>query len=193
MRQITVFNSISLDGVMQAPGRPDEDRRDGFQHGGWAVSYADPVMASFAGEGMVRDGGLLFGRRTYEDFYTVWPNSTDDPFTDILNRRQKYVASRTLAEPLPWQNSTLLKGDAVEAVATLKQESDQDLLILGSGELIRSLMPRKLIDRFILLIHPLVLGSGRRLFADDGYLQALKLVESKPTSTGVLIATYQPV
>ena len=193
MRQITVFNSISLDGVMQAPGRPDEDRRDGFQHGGWAVSYADPVMASFAGEGMVRDGGLLFGRRTYEDFYSVWPNRTDNPFTDILNRRQKYVASRTLAEPLPWQNSTLLKGDAVEAVATLKQESDQDLLILGSGELIRSLIPRKLIDRFILLIHPLVLGSGRRLFADDGYLQALKLVESKPTSTGVLIATYQPV
>jgi len=193
MRQITVFNSISLDGVMQAPGRPDEDRRDGFQHGGWAVSYADPVMASFAGEGMVRDGGLLFGRRTYEDFYSVWPNRTDNPFTDILNRRQKYVASRTLAEPLPWQNSTLLKGDAVEAVATLKQESDQDLLILGSGELIRSLMPRQLIDRFILLIHPLVLGSGRRLFADDGYLQALKLVESKPTSTGVLIATYQPV
>ena len=193
MRQITVFNSISLDGVMQAPGRPDEDRRDGFQHGGWAVGYADPVMASFAGEGMARDGGLLFGRRTYEDFYSVWPNRTDNPFTDILNRRQKYVASRTLAEPLPWQNSTLLKGDAVEAVATLKQESDQDLLILGSGELIRSLMPRQLIDRFILLIHPLVLGSGRRLFADDGYLQALKLVESKPTSTGVLIATYQPV
>ena len=193
MRQITVFNSISLDGVMQAPGRPDEDRRDGFQHGGWAVGYADPVMASFAGEGMARDGGLLFGRRTYEDFYTVWPNRTDNPFTDILNRRQKYVASRTLAEPLPWQNSTLLKGDAVEAVATLKQESDQDLLILGSGELIRSLMPRQLIDRFILLIHPLVLGSGRRLFADDGYLQALKLVESKPTSTGVLIASYQPV
>ena len=193
MRQITVFNSISLDGVMQAPGRPDEDRRGGFQHGGWAVGYADPVMASFAGEGMARDGGLLFGRRTYEDFYSVWPNRTDNPFTDILNRRQKYVASRTLAEPLPWQNSTLLKGDAVEAVATLKQESDQDLLILGSGELIRSLMPRQLIDRFILLIHPLVLGSGRRLFADDGYLQALKLVESKPTSTGVLIATYQPV
>jgi len=193
MRQITVFNSISLDGVMQAPGRPDEDRRGGFQHGGWAVGYADPVMASFAGEGMARDGGLLFGRRTYEDFYSVWPNRTDNPFTDILNRRQKYVASRTLAEPLPWQNSTLLKGDAVEAVATLKQESDQDLLILGSGELIRSLMPRQLIDRFILLIHPLVLGSGRRLFADVGYLQALKLVESKPTSTGVLIATYQPV
>ena len=193
MRTITVFNSVSLDGVMQAPGRPDEDRRDGFQHGGWALGYADPVMASFAGEGLARDGGLLFGRRTYEDFYSVWPNRGDNPFTEVLNRRQKYVASRTLAEPLPWQNSTLLKGDAIEAVARLKQESDEDLLILGSGELIRSLMPRKLIDRFILLIHPLVLGSGRRLFADDGHLQALKLVDSKPTSTGVLIATYQPV
>jgi len=193
MRTITVFNSVSVDGVMQAPGRPDEDRRGGFTHGGWAVSYADPVMASFAGEGMARDGGLLFGRRTYEDFYSVWPNRTDNAFTDLLNRRQKYVASRTLVEPLPWQNSTLLKGEAVEAVARLKQESDEDLLIIGSGELIRALMPRRLIDRFILLIHPLVLGSGRRLFADDGHLQALKLVSSKPTSTGVLIATYQPV
>ena len=193
MRTITVFNSVSLDGVMQAPGRPDEDRRGGFQHGGWALSYADPVMAAVAGEGMARDGGLLFGRRTYEDFYSVWPNRGDNPFTNVLNRRQKYVASRTLAEPLPWQNSTLLKGDGVEAVARLKQESDEDLLILGSGELIRSLIPRKLIDRFILLIHPLVLGSGRRLFADDGHLQALKLVDSRPTSTGVLIATYQPV
>ena len=193
MRTITVFNSVSLDGVMQAPGRPDEDERGGFQHGGWAGKYADPVMASFAGQGLAREGGLLFGRRTYEDFYSVWPNRGDNPFTEVLNRRQKYVASRTLAEPLPWQNSTLLKSDAVDAVARLKQESDEDLLILGSGELIRSLMPHKLIDRFILLIHPLVLGSGRRLFADDGHLQALKLVDSKPTSTGVLITTYQPV
>jgi len=193
MRKITVFNSVSLDGVMQAPGRPEEDRRGGFTHGGWAVGYADPVMASFAGEGMARDGGLLFGRRTYEDFYSVWPNRPDNPFTEVLNRRQKYVASRTLVEPLPWRNSTLLQGDAVDAVARLEQESDGDLLILGSGELIRSLIPRKLIDQFILLIHPLVLGSGRRLFADDGHLQALKLVDSKPTSTGVLIATYQPV
>jgi len=193
MRNITVFNSISLDGVMQAPARPDEDRRGGFEHGGWAVSYADPVMAAVAGEGMARPGGLLFGRRTYEDFYSVWPNRTDNPFTDVLNRNQKYVASRTLAEPLPWINSTLLKGDAADAVARLKQEGGDDLVILGSGELVRSLMPRNLIDRFILLIHPLVLGSGRRLFADEGQLHALKLVDSKTTSTGVLIATYQPV
>lgn len=193
MREITVFNSVSLDGVMQAPARPDEDRRGGFEHGGWALGYADPVMAAVAGEGMARGGGMLFGRRTYEDFFSVWPNRTDNPFTDVLNRSQKYVASRTLAEPLPWINSTLLKGDAADAVARLKQEGGDDLVILGSGELIRSLMPRNLIDRFILLIHPLVLGSGRHLFAEEGQLRALRLVDSKSTSTGVLIATYQPV
>ena len=193
MRKITVFNSVSLDGVMQAPGRPDEDRRGGFEHGGWALSYADPIMASVAGEGMARGGAMLFGRRTYEDFYSVWPHRTDNPFTDVLNRSQKYVASRTLAEPLPWSNSTLLTGDAAGAVTRLKQEPGDDMVILGSGELIRALMPHKLIDRFILLIHPLVLGSGRRLFPDTGPLQALRLVDSKPTSTGVLIATYEPV
>ena len=193
MRKITVFNSVSLDGVMQAPGRPDEDRRGGFEHGGWALSYADPVMASVAGEGMARGGAMLFGRRTYEDFYSVWPNRTDNPFTDVLNRSQKYVASRTLAEPLPWSNSTLLTGDAADAVARLKEEPGDDLVIIGSGELIRGLMPRHLIDEYILLIHPLVLGSGRRLFPESGPLQPLRLANSKPTSTGVLIATYQPV
>jgi dihydrofolate reductase len=193
MRTITVFNSISLDGVMQAPGRPDEDRRGGFTHGGWAVSYADPVMAAVAGEGMARGGGMLFGRRTYEDFYSVWPNRTDNPFTEVLNRSQKYVASRTLAEPLPWINSTLLTGDAAQAVSKLKAEPGDDLVILGSGELIRSLLPHNLIDRYILLIHPLVLGSGTRMFADEGALHALRLVDNKTTSTGVIIATYQSV
>jgi dihydrofolate reductase len=193
MRTITVFNSVSLDGVMQAPGRPDEDRRGGFTHGGWAVSYADPVMAAVAGEGMARGGGMLFGRRTYEDFYSVWPNRTDNPFTEVLNRSQKYVASRTLAEPLPWINSTLLTGDAAQAVSKLKAEPGDDLVILGSGELIRSLLPHNLIDRYILLIHPLVLGSGTRMFADEGALHALRLVDNKTTSTGVIIATYQSV
>jgi dihydrofolate reductase len=108
MGKLVVFNSVTLDGVMQAPARPDEDRRGGFEHGGWATTYFDPVLASFAGEGMAREGGLLFGRRTYEDFYSVWPNRSDNPFTEVLNKRQKYVASTTLAEPLPWQNSKLL-------------------------------------------------------------------------------------
>jgi dihydrofolate reductase len=149
-------------------------------------------MAGVAGEGMAKGGGILFGRRTYEDFYAVWPNRTDNPFTEVLNKTQKYVASRTLAEPLAWVNSTLLKGEAVEAVVRLKRQSGGDLVILGSGELIGSLMPRNLIDEYILLIHPLILGSGRRLFADGGAFASLRLVDTKTTTTGVVIATYHP-
>src|SRR5229473_6530314 len=140
MRRIVVFNSLTLDGVMQAPGRPDEDSRGGFEHGGWALPYADPEMGKAAGESMATTGGLLFGRRTYEDFFSVWPNRTDNPYTEVLNNRTKYVASRTLQEPLPWKNSTLLKGDAAEAVARLKKQPGGDLMVLGSGELVQSLM-----------------------------------------------------
>ena len=120
------------------------------------------------GRNMSQGGSLLLGRRTYEDFYGVWPNRTDNPYTEVLNNTQKYVASTTLAEPLPWQNSTLLRGDAAQAVAGLKQQPGKDLVILGSGELIQSLMPHHLVDEFVLLIHPLVLGSGHRLFPDGG-------------------------
>lgn len=134
-------------------------------------------------------GALLFGRRTYQDFFSVWPNRTDNPFTEVLNNTRKYVASRTLEEPLPWMNSTLLKGDAPSTVSELKQQTGQDLLILGSGELIRSLLPHNLVDQFILLIHPLVLGSGQRLF-DGGSLKALRLVDTKVTTAGAVIATY---
>jgi dihydrofolate reductase len=192
MSKIVAFISVSLDGVMQAPGRPDEDMRGGFDHGGWAIPYSDSVMASIAGQSMANTGGILLGRRTYEDFFSFWPNRTDNPFTEVLNNTPKYVASTTLEEPLPWMNSTLLKGDAAESVARLKQEPGKDLVILGSGELIRSLMPRNLVDQYILLIHPLVLGSGQRLFADGGSFTALRLVDSKTTTAGVVIATYQP-
>jgi len=192
MRRIIVFNSLSLDGVMQAPGRPDEDRRGGFEHGGWALPYSDPAMGKAAGESMATAGGLLFGRRTYEDFYKVWPNRTDNPFTEVLNNTQKYVASTTLKEPLPWRNSTLLKGDAAHAVAELKKGAGKDLVILGSGDLIRSLLPHNLIDQFVLLIHPLVLGSGQHLFPEGGPAIPLRLIDSRSTSTGVVIATYQP-
>jgi dihydrofolate reductase len=191
MSKIVAFILLSLDGVMQAPGRPDEDRRGGFEHGGWAAPYADPEMGKVAGESMANTGAMLFGRRTYEDFYKVWPNRTDNPFTEVLNNSQKYVASRTLKEPLPWMNSTLLEGDAADAVAKLKEQPGKDIVILGSGELIRSLMPRKLVEEFVLQIHPLVLGSGRHLFADDGTFATLRLVDTKTTTTGVVIATYQ--
>jgi dihydrofolate reductase len=114
MRRVVVNMSLTLDGVMQAPGRPDEDTRGGFEHGGWALPYFDPVMADVAAQGISQQPALLFGRRTYEDFFTVWPNRTDNPFTEVLNNAQKYVASTTLEEPLPWSNSTLLRGDAAE-------------------------------------------------------------------------------
>ncbi len=187
MSKVVVFTNLTLDGVMQAPGRPDEDRRGGFEHGGWATPYA--AMAQ-AGNSMANTGALLLGRRTYEDFYAVWPNRTDNPYTAVLNNTQKYVASTTLEEPLPWINSTLLKGDAAEAVARLKEEPGKDLVVMGSGELVQSLMRGNLVDEYVLLIHPLVLGSGRRLFADGGALAALRLVDTRTTTTGVVIATY---
>ena len=141
---------------------------------------------------MAKSGALLLGRRTYEDFYSVWPNRTDNPFTAVLNNAQKYVASTTLKEPLPWSNSTLLKGDVAEAVARLKEQPGKDIVILGSGELVKSLMQRNLVDEYMLLIHPLILGSGRRLFTDGGAFAALRLVNVQTTTTGVVIATYQP-
>src|SRR5712671_2938378 len=189
MSKAVVFMNLTLDGVMQAPGRPDEDPRGGFEHGGWAMPYATMEAAE---ESMAYTGALLLGRRTYEDFYAVWPNRTDNPFTAVLNNTQKYVASTTLEEPLSWSNSTLLKGDATEAVARLKEQPGKDLVILGSGELIQSLMRRNLIDEYVLLIHPLVLGSGRRLFTDGGGSATLRLLDIKSATTGVVIATYQP-
>lgn len=190
MGRIMVVNNVTLDGVMQAPARPDEDPRGGFQHGGWVVPYNDSVKGTVMAQGMAKSrGALLFGRRTYEDFFKVWPGRTDNPFTEVLDNTQKYVASKTLKEPLPWKNSTLLGGDAADAVAKIKTK--EDLTILGSGQLIASLMRRNLIDEYMLLIHPLVLGTGRRLFDDGGAFAKLQLVDSVPTTTGVIIATYR--
>jgi dihydrofolate reductase len=191
MPKLVVFTSVTLDGVMQAPGRPDEDTRDGFAHGGWAVPYMDPVMARVAAEGMAQAGPLLFGRRTYEDFHGFWPEQTDNPFTEVLQASRKYVASTTLREPLPWANSTLLTGDAAGAVARLKREPGPDLTVLGSGELVQALRRADLVDVYVLQVHPLVLGSGRRLFPEGGPPAALRLTDSVTTTTGVVIATYE--
>jgi dihydrofolate reductase len=192
MRRIVAVVSLTLDGVMQAPGRPDEDRRGGFEHGGWAGPYHDPVMMQTMGEGMSQGADLLFGRRTYEDFFAVWPGRKDNPFTAVLDNSRKYVASRTLREPLPWQNSTLLEGDAAEAVARLKKQPGKDMVVLGSGDLMQTLMRHGLVDVYVLPIHPLVLGRGRRLFNDDAARAALRLVKSVTTTTGVVIGTYEP-
>src|SRR5712671_1237725 len=189
MSKAVVFMNLTLDGVMQAPGRPDEDRRGGFEHGGWAMPYATMEAAE---ESMAYTGALLLGRRTYEDFYAVWPNRTDDnPFTAVLNNTQKYVASTTLKEPLPWVNSTLLKGDAAEAVARLKAQPGKDIVVLGSGVLLESLMRRNLVDEYVVLIHPLLLGSGRHLFTDGSQFAALRLVDAKTTFSCDETATYE--
>jgi dihydrofolate reductase len=170
---------------------PDEDRRGGFEHGGWAVPFVDPVMSRVAAEAMSETPALLLGRRTYEDFYAVWPKRIGNPFTDVLNNAQKYVASTTLKEPLPWSNSILLAGDAAAGIATLKEQLDKDLAVLGSGELVRSLMQRDLVDEYVLSIHPLVLGAGRRLFPEGSPFASFRLVDTRTTTTGVVIVTYR--
>ncbi len=190
MGRLVVVNHVTLDGVMQAPARPDEDRRGGFDRGGWAAANADAVMGETMGTRMTGDGELLLGRRTYEDMASVWPHRpADDPYAAVINARRKHVASRTLREPLDW-NATLLDGDVAGAVAALRERTD--LAILGSGELIQSLMPHGLIDEYLLLVHPLVFGTGRRMFPDGGAPAALRLVDTVTTGTGVIIATYRP-
>jgi dihydrofolate reductase len=188
---ISATLNISMDGVIQAPGRPDEDTRGGFDRGGWAMPYNDEVMAQRMGEGMAASGAMLFGRRTYEDFYGYWPQQTDNPFTPYLNQATKYVVSSTLSEPLPWENSILLPGDPAVTVGELKGHLGPDLAIIGNAQLVRSLLAASLIDRYVLLIYPLVLGQGRRLFDERGPGQDFELVDSVATSTGVIIATYE--
>jgi len=189
MRKLTVINHVTLDGVMQAPARPDEDTRGGFSRGGWALAGNDEVMARFMGVGQGGPVAHVLGRRTYEGMFSYWPQHPDNPYSQALTKQQKYVASRTLTEPLPWQNSTLLGGDAARAVAELKEEPGPDLLVMGSGELIGSLRRLGLVDEYVLLIHPLILGSGQRLFP-DGAPAELRLTESVTTTTGVVIARY---
>jgi dihydrofolate reductase len=189
MRKLVVCTNVTLDGVMQGPARADEDQRVGFTRGGWGAPYG--AMAE-VGHVFGSADALLFGRRTFEDFYNVWPKRPDSPFTPWLTNIRKYVASRTLREPLPWLNSVLLKGDTAQAVSSLKDEPGKDILIMGSGELIQALRGANLIDEYVLLIHPLILGSGRRLFPEGTPFSSLRLVESMATAKGVVIATYQP-
>jgi dihydrofolate reductase len=191
MGKIVVITNLTLDGVMQAPGHSDEDPRGGFEHGGWAAPFA-AMQQPEAGAAFATMGGLLFGRLTYERFYAFWPNQTDNPFTAFLNNIPKYVASTTLAEPLPWSNSTLIKSDVARTLERLKAEQDKDLVVFGSGVLIQSLMRLNLVDEYVLLIHPLVLGSGSQLFPREGTFAALTLRDAKTTNNGVIVATYEP-
>ncbi|MCU1362654.1 MAG: hypothetical protein JWM55_482 [Acidimicrobiaceae bacterium] len=190
--KIVVMNNVTLDGVIQGPGRADEDTRGGFTHGGWAsqnIEQPDPEIGAAMGKRMSRSDGLLLGRRTYEDLMTTW-NARGGMFKDALNAAQKYVVSQTLTDPLPWPNSKLIASNVVEAVADLRSRPGRELHIMGSGQLIETLMAHQLVDEFLLMIFPVVLGSGRRLFAGDTFAE-LDLVDATATQSGVVITTYR--
>jgi dihydrofolate reductase len=190
--KIVVINNVTLDGVMQAPGRVDEDTRDGFSRGGWAsrnIGEPDPEIGAAIGARMAQSDGLLLGRLTYEDLLTTW-NSRGGMFKDALNAAQKYVVSQTLTDPLPWPNSTLVSGDVVDAVAARRSRPGRELHIMGSGQLIQALVAHHLIDEFLLMIFPVVLGQGRHLFSGDTYMP-LDLTDAKATGSGVVIATFR--
>lgn len=188
---VVVVNHVTLDGVMQGPGRADEDTRDGFEHGGWAVTVHDPALSRAMASVMGRDFAWLFGRRSYDDMLQHW-NAVGGPFKDGLNGTTKYVASSNPAADLRWPNSTVLTGDVPAAVASLREQRDRNLVIMGSGQLIRTLLPRRLIDELLLMVHPVTLGSGRTLFPDDGERRNYTLVSAEATVEGVLIARYRP-
>jgi dihydrofolate reductase len=194
MRRVVVNEWMSLDGVVQAPGAADEDTTGGFQHGGWHLRYFDDLSREWVVEGYAKAGGFLFGRRTYESLAGYWPNASEEEqvIARPLNTLPKYVASRTLTEPLAWQNSTLLQGDVAEAVVALKQQGGDDLHVIGSTTLVRTLIEHDLADEFRVMIDPVLLGGGKRIFRDDGALRPLRLLDSKVTTTGAILATYAP-
>jgi dihydrofolate reductase len=195
MRKVIVNEFMTLDGVVQAPGGADEDPSGGFEHGGWHMPYMDEVAQQEVLEGINEAGGFLLGRRTYEIFAAYWPNAPEEEqvVAEPLNTKPKYVASTTLSEPLEWQNSTVLQGDIAEAVPALKQEDDGgDLHVIGSSELVRELIANDLVDELRVMIDPLVVGGGKRVFNDDGALRPWRLVDSQVTTTGAILATYAP-
>jgi dihydrofolate reductase len=193
MRKLVVDTFVSLDGVMQAPGGPDEDRDGGFEHGGWTVPFWDDQMMEFMVESTRKAGALLLGRRTYDIFASSWPLlGDDDPFAAVLNHIPKYVVSSTLAaEDLTWHNTALLRGDLADAIRALKEQGDGELQVPGSSALIQSLLAYDLVDEFRLLIFPVLLGSGKRLFGDGTIPRSLKLTSTALSSTGVTINTYE--
>ncbi|RSD23700.1 dihydrofolate reductase family protein [Amycolatopsis eburnea] len=191
MRSLTVTMNVTLDGVVQGLGRPDEDTRGGFRHGGWGTRYQDAVLAGEMGRGMSRAGDMLFGRRTWEDFTKAWSRREDgNPFTTHLNAVTKYVASTTLEDASAWQNSVLLRGEATRTVAELKARPGGDLSVVGSASLVRALHAAGLVDRYTLVIHPLTLGTGARLFDETAPFTEFTLTRSVTTTKGVLIAHY---
>ena len=193
--RVVVYEFMSLDGVVQAPGGPEEDTEGGFAHGGWSMPYFDPeIMGAAIGDSMSTVDALLFGRRTWQGMAAAWPDRAGDPYADQMNAIKKYVASRTLTEKdLAWNNTTLLSpGNAVADVAALRGQQGGDLLIWGSAALVRTLLAEGLVDELNLMIEPILLGGGKRIFPDDGTARPMQLVNSITTGTGVQVCTYHP-
>jgi dihydrofolate reductase len=192
--QLTVTTFLSVDGVYQGPGGPEEDRRDGFDRGGWLGPHFDEATGQFIDEIFREVDAFLLGRRTYEIFAASWPNATDpnDMVAKRLNTLPKYVASSTLHDP-QWANTTVLEGDLVAAVQQLKECDGRELQVHGSGRLVQLLLDNDLVDRLNLLVFPVIVGAGRRLFPDSGIATGLALEESRTTPSGVAISVYRPV
>ena len=193
--QIILVDFMSLDGVVQAPGGPKEDTDGGFANGGWSHKYFDPeVMGPFVDELMDRSDGLLYGRRTWLGMAAAWPGRAGDPFADKMNAITKYVASRTLSQDdLTWEGSVLLDADdAIGAVRELRAQEGKALQIWGSTSFARQLIEHDLVDEYVLMIEPILLGGGKRIFPDDGAARPLELVSTQTAGTGVLICTYRP-
>jgi dihydrofolate reductase len=191
MRKLIVTTFLTLDGVIQAPGGPGEDEDRGFRHGGWSVPYWDDQIGAFMEETMGKPFDLVLGRKTYDIFAAFWPTAPDEAGGKPLNDATKYVASRGRPD-LSWRNSVLLKGDAAEAVAALKQEGGPELQVHGSADLLQTLLRHNLIDRFRLMTFPVLVGSGKRLFADGTAPASLAVVDSKVNTKGVVMSTYEP-
>jgi dihydrofolate reductase len=193
MRTLAVIEFVTLDGVMQGLGSPDEDRDGGFEHGGWGAAYNDDVLAAKAGEGIATTTAYLLGRKTYEKMAAYWPHqSGDNPVAAHLNATPKYVVTRTLPS-LDWAGSRVLDGDVSRSVAELKAEGEGTVAVLGSGLLVQALISADLVDEYRLFLHPLVLGTGKRLFRDTVRPLPLQLVDCTPTTTGVLLLSYRRV
>ena len=192
MRKVVVNEWMTLDGVVQAPGTADEDTSGGFKHGGWHMPYFDDLSRNWVVEGYTDAGGFLLGRRTYELLASYWPHASEEEqvIAEPLNSLPKYVASTTLKDPLDWEHSTVLQGDVAEAVSTLKKEDGGDLHVIGSPAFVQTLIEHDLVDEFRVMIDPLVVGGGKRLFRDGGALRPLRLVESQVATTGAILATY---
>ena len=196
MRKVVVNEFLTLDGVAQAPGGAEEDTDGGFAHGGWHMQcMEDEPTQQWVLESILEAGGFLLGRRTYEIFAAFWPNAPEEEqvVAEPLNSKPKYVVSTTLAGPLEWENSTLLEGEMADAVAALKQEDGGDLHVIGSTDLVRTLIAHGLVDELRLMIDPVMVGGAKRIFPDDGELRPLRLVEGQVTSKGAILATYAPV